>query len=752
MSDSALNALMIVARHHGMEISATEMRRTYSIEGDEPPTSMLLAIALDLKLEAKQIRAEFRDLPRLQKVLPAILRLRDGSALVLEAVIVDKTSGLIASVRDPLGSPDARAFVDENRLVQEWDGEIILIKRRFRLTDEDRPFGMAWLAGSLLRERSLFRDIIIAAFISLFFTLTPPFILRIVIDRVLANNSYSTLFVLACAFVFMMFFEIILQFLRQLFLEVIGTRIDGRLHLYVMDKLLKLPLEYFENNPAGRILSKIAKAGPLRNFLTGQFFGTLLDIVTSLVLFPILFWISWEMALLVLAWTLCIFLLVLSFYGALRRAYGRVIQADHEKSAFMVESIYGMRTVKSLVLEGRQRRGWDLRVADSAIARYDFGRLANFLNISVLPFERMIQSGTLLIGAWIILNQTTLSQQVTSSNVFSALTTGSNPVYVMAPGLLIAFYMISIRAGAPLVNLARLMVEAGEVRGTIYGIATIVNTPAEDSRAGTGLRLPIQGDIEFQDVTFRYSVDAPVALDGVSFPVMSGTILGIMGRSGSGKSTITRLLQGLNAGYDGIIKISGMDLREIDLLHLRTSIGMVAQDNFLFSGTIRDNIGIARPNASFPEIVRAAQLAGAEEFIEKLPKGYNTMLSEGAVNLSGGQRQRLAIARALILDPAVLILDEATSALDAESEAIINANLMRIAEGRTIICVSHRLSMLVPAHSILVMEKGKVYDRGTHEELLHRCDIYRHMWHQQNRHVDQGTYHAPLTLARSQPA
>jgi ATP-binding cassette subfamily B protein len=220
-----------------------------------------------------------------------------------------------------------------------------------------------------------------------------------------------------------------------------------------------------------------------------------------------------------------------------------------------------------------------------------------------------------------------------------------------------------------------------------------------------------------------------------------------MGRSGSGKTTITRLLQGLNTHYEGIVKVDGMDLREIDLQHLRTKIGVVAQENFLFSGSIRENIGIAKPGASFAEIVRVAQLAGAEEFIERLPRGYDTVLAEGATNLSGGQRQRLAIARALILDPPILILDEATSALDAESEAIINANLMRIAHGRTIICVSHRLAMLVNADKILVMEKGEVNDIGSHEELVHRNEIYKHMWFTQNR-PPEGAPGARISIAR----
>jgi ATP-binding cassette subfamily B protein len=386
-----------------------------------------------------------------------------------------------------------------------------------------------------------------------------------------------------------------------------------------------------------------------------------------------------------------------------------------------------MRTIKSLALEGRRRREWDQRVAAAVTARHSYGLMANYPQTFALPFERLIYTGSMIIGAYFAMS---------SPNTLD-------------PGTLMAFAMLAARTSAPLVSMAKLLSEVGEVRGAVWEVASVLNQPPENARSGSGLRLPIRGDISFKGVDFRYSADAPLALDGAEFRIEPGTIFGLMGRSGSGKSTITRLIQGLNPKYEGIIKIDGMDLREIDLHHLRTSVGVVAQENFLFTGTIRENIGIARPGASFTEIVRAAQLAGAEEFIERMPRGYDTMLQEGATNLSGGQRQRLAIARALVVDPAVLIFDEATSALDAESEAIINANLLRIAQGRTIICVSHRLAMLVPADAILVMEKGRVYDIGRHEELLHRCDIYRHMWYTQNKHSTPAAMAPALTIAHS---
>jgi ATP-binding cassette subfamily B protein len=399
------------------------------------------------------------------------------------------------------------------------------------------------------------------------------------------------------------------------------------------------------------------------------------------------------------------------------------VRADQAKGSHLVETIHGIRTIKSLALEGRRRKEWDRHVAESTAARHALGLMANYPQTLSLPFERLMYSGCLAIGAYLVLAKSES----------------------MNPGALVAFSMLAIRLAQPLVRIASLQQDLGEVRAAIGEVASIMNVTPEVTRAN-GLRSAIHGEITFQQVRFRYAPSAPYALDEVSFTVPQGTMLGIMGRSGSGKTTITRLLQRLNSSYEGMIKVDGMDLREIDLMHLRTHIGVVPQENFLFSGTIRENISMARGDASFSDVVRAAQLSGAEEFIERLPRGYDTVLEEGATNLSGGQRQRLAIARALLIDPPVLILDEATSALDAESEAIVNANLRRMAKGRTVISISHRLSMLVEADAILVLERGKVYDLGTHEELLQRCDIYRTMWYQQNRHLDPRESDAPPKL------
>lgn len=724
-ASSSLHALALIASRLGLDVSVEQLRRRFALQDGEPSTAKLIAIAKEIGLTARSVKMRFDQLPRLSRTLPVILRVKTGGALILEDVHSDPLEGATAVIRDPCAADDVVLAIDEFHIAEVWEGEAILIKRFRSLTDDQQPFGLPWLVTQVLRERRIFADIAIGAFISTIFALAPPFIFMIVVDRVLVNHSISTLEILVGAILIMLMFETVLTFLRRKLTQVATTRIDGRLNLYIVEKLLKLPMDYFERTPTGATLSKLGQIWQIRHFLTGQLFGAFLETVPLIGLIPAMLILQWQLALLAFALTGIIFAIVLLFLKPIGKLYGEVVRAEQAKGSHLVETIYGIRTIKSLALEGRRRQEWDRRVARASAANHALGLMTNYPQTLTLPFERLIYSGCMAVGAYSVL---------------------AHPGSIN-PGALVAFSMLSMRLAAPLVKIAHLQQDVAEVRGAIDQVASIMNVPPEDSSA-SGLRLPIKGEVTFKDVRFRYSASAAYALDEVSFSIPAGTTLGIMGRSGSGKTTVTRLLQRLNTGYEGTIKIDGMDLREIDLMHLRTHIGVVPQDNFLFSGTIRDNIGMAKPDASFADIVRAAQLAGAEEFIERLPRGYDTVLEEGASNLSGGQRQRLALARALVIDPPVLILDEATSALDAESEAIVNANLKRMAKGRTVLSISHRLSMLVECDAILVLERGKLYDVGTHEELLRRCDIYKHMWYQQNRHLDPQAADAPLLLSR----
>src|SRR5208337_3034632 len=391
-----------------------------------------------------------------------------------------------------------------------------------------------------------------------------------------------------------------------------------------------------------------------------------------------------------------------------RKRTSAVLRAEGERGAFLFQTLQGIRTVKSLSLEDRQRRQWDVHVARIAKLKLEEGFLSAIIYAGVRPLERLAVNGAYALG------------------VYFAITT-HDPVYI---GALFAFLMLTQRVSGPLLKMAQLINQYDEARSAITIVGKLVNQPKEEGNGDRGVRSPLSGHVEFAKVRFKYLGATSPALDIVSFEVPVGHTFGIVGRSGSGKTTVTRLLQRLHSDYEGLIKIDGVDIRSYDLAHLRRSLGVVLQDNYLFSGTIRDNIAAAKTDATFDEVCRAGRLAGAEEFIERLPQGYDTWIYEGSSNLSGGQRQRLAIARALIVAPRILILDEATSALDPDSEAIVNANIKRIAQGRTVIAISHRLSSLVNSDAIMILERGSLLDIGTHEELLERCEIYRGLWNQ----------------------
>ena len=720
---SMLGALVIVARHRGIHLSLAQLGRDHRLGPGEPSPEQLLQIARANGMRAVATRLKFSELMQMKAALPAILLLKNGNAMVLLRADPQAQPPLVV-VQDPSATEDACLYLDEHRCGLAWAGEIILLKRDYRLRDEDQPFGLGLILSQLLRDRRIARDVAVAAIMLSLLALGPIMFWRLLIDRVVYYHSLNTLAVLCVAMLVLIVFETVFGYMRRFLVLHITARVDAKLSTYMFDKVLSLPIDFFERTATGMITRDMNEMFKIRNFLTGQLFGTLLDSFVVLVFIPIMFFFSAILTAVVLGLCGFICLWIIKMLPVLRRKGAATFKAEGAKNAFLVESLQGIRTVKSLALNSRQRHEWDVRVAAAARLRLDEGRTANVIQTVVTPLERLMVSGVFALA------------------VYLAIST-NDAVYI---GALIAFMMLTQRVASPLIQLSHLLQQYDEAQFAVKAIAALVNQPAEEGRSRAGIRTLLRGRIDFEDVRFSYRGSTVPALESVSFTAPEGTILGVMGRSGSGKTTITRLLQMLHSNYEGLIKIDGNDLREIDVDHLRCSLGVVLQDSFLFSGTIREAIAATKPDATLEEIVYAARLAGAEEFIEHLPRGYETYIQEGSTNLSGGQRQRLAIARALIGDPRILILDEATSALDAESEAIVNANLLRIAKSRTLVIISHRLSVLVPADAVLVLERGRVYDCGRHEELLERCDIYRGLWHQQNQHLQQRPIHGLVPL------
>ncbi len=709
-----LMAVIAVARHHGLDLHLEDFRP--ALNEAVPSPASLVAWARDQGLSAKAERVRWKQLFKLQgserPASPVVLLLKDGGAGLL---VGSDPSRNVIWIRDPTASSSDPAIpVDELRLSQAWGGEVLLIRRLRGEAEGEERFSLGWLMSLVGKEKRSLRDVSVASITLSALTIIPPMLVMTVVDRVVTHHSLSTLVLLSTILLITTMYETLLGYARRELVQVVSTRVDARLHLHVFNRLLGLPLDYFEKNPAGQINYRLMQVWKIREFLTGKLMGTFLDMFTLVFLVPLLFWMEPTLAWIVLVCAVVIALVIMAFLPALRKVIGKLTAAESEKASTMVETVHGIRTVKSLALEPQRRSEWDERTAKAGKLKLQAGRLANWPQTIINPIESFIQRGVIMIGAYIAMQDTS----------------------GIAVGGLVAFMMLGSRVTQPLVGLARLIEDFEDVRASIGQVAAVLNNPNETAAMQGGLRPKFKGDVTFEGLNFTYPGSKLPALDKVSFEVPAGTMLGVVGRSGSGKSTITRLLQGINREYSGFLKIDGVELREINLTHLRRSFGVVLQDNFLFRGTVRDNITAGRPGLTLEDVVKASRLAGAEEFIERLPQGYDTWIEEGSANLSGGQRQRLAIARAVIADPRLMILDEATSALDPESEALVNANLTRLGKGRTMVIVSHRLSSLVDCNLILVMDKGAVVDLAPHRVLLERCAIYKMLWSQQNRHLD----------------
>jgi HlyB family type I secretion system ABC transporter len=718
---SRVDAVTAVARHHGVELDPRDLR---AVPGEQMPSvPAFLTWLRDSGLWAKAVRLRWRQLFRFESDAPLVLLFSDGGA----ALVVGRDAARdVVFLKDPRAAPNDPAIaVDELRLTQLWRGEVLLVRRVRRASSDEEPFTLGWLARLVLREGRNLREMIAASITLSVLQILPPFLVMVAIDRVLTHQSMSTLALIGLILALTAGYETLLGYARREIVEVMSTRLDARLNLHVFARLLALPIDFFERTPTGETTHRISQVFKIRDFLTGKLVSTFLDVFTLVVLLPFLFWMSATLAWMVLAASTLVALIITAFLPGIRRVWARLIIAETKKGAVLVETVHGMRTVKALALEHARKEEWDERVAEAGQARLQSGRIANWAQTMVTPIERFIDRGVLLLGAYLVL---------TMPSGMSGISAGG----------LIAFMLLGTRVASPLIGLAKLIQDLEDVRCSVAQVGEVLNNPTETAATRGGLRPRFSGAISFNEVTFTYPGAKTTALDRVSFEVPAGTMLGVVGRSGSGKSTLTRLLQGINRDYGGYLKIDGCDLREINLTHLRRSFGVVMQDNFLFRGTVRDNIIAGRPGLTLEDAVRAARLAGAEEFIERLPRGYETWIEESSANLSGGQRQRLAIARALVADPCLLILDEATNALDPESEALVNANLLRIAKGRTMVIVSHRLSSLVDCDRILVMDGGRAVDTGPHRDLVERCAIYRQLWLQQNRHIEATGARHPL--------
>jgi len=705
---TALRSLILVAMHHGVHVPPELLSRT----DPRDPVASMFGVMREVGLTGKLLQKRvWRDVTRLGKAYPALAERIDGGWVIVASAMPVTDNGETIALLDPASEQSGIIVVPRPDFERTWTGRLLLCKRKIRITEERQPFGLRWFAPEILRNGRFLRDVAVAATMSNIISFATPLFFNVMIDKVVPHHSYQTMLAVVLAYAVTTVFDSLFVYVRQNITIMTSNKIDARLAARTFAHLLSLPLHFFESHPAGVLLRDMQQVETVRHFLTGRLFQTLLDASALPLLLVGLSIYSAKLTAVVFGFALLITAVIAIMLPIFRGELIRLYQAEGARQADLVETLHGMRAVKSLALDQIRKTSWDLKVAASVRRRESVGRLGTLGSVITGWLEKMMQIGILSLGA---------------KEVFDGH---------LSIGALVAFNMLSSRVTGPLVQMVGLINEYQQTALSVKMLGKIMDHAPERDPNQRGTRPVIAGRLEFQGVRFRYEGSSTPALDDVSFCVEEGQMIGVVGRSGSGKTTLTRLIQGIHTTQEGQIRLDGCDLRHIDLTHLRRAIGVVLQDNFLFRGTIFENIAASRADATLDEVVEAARMAGAEEFIERLPRSYETAVEENAANFSGGQRQRLAIARALLTKPRLLLFDEATSALDPESEAIVQQNLTEIARGRTMIVVSHRLSTLVPADAILVLERGAVSDFAPHSVLLERCAIYRHLWDQQTRHM-----------------
>ncbi|WP_232326326.1 peptidase domain-containing ABC transporter [Xenorhabdus hominickii] len=621
--------------------------------------------------------------------LPAILFGSDGQPFILAKC--DEHRVLIQKPNQ-----ETPEIIDKEKFINLWSGRWIKIKQK------NSQFNIRWFIPEFIRQKKNLTEILLFSFVLQILALISPLVVQVVMDKVLVHQALSTLDVLIFGLVIAGLIEVLLRGLREYQYAHTANRIDIKLGLKLVQHLFGLPLLFFKSRQVGAIVTRVRELETIREFLTGSMFTLCID-----VLFMFVF--VYVMSLLSSILTL-IFLLTIPFYALLAWWVTPKIAKAVEKqfthaavnTSFLTETVAGAETLKSLAAEPRFIRRWDNQTEKMVSTGYDVQQWDNRSGHLVMLLQKVTSAIIIWLGA---------------SEVLSLH---------MTIGQLIAFNMMVSHTQQPLSKLVQLWGQFIRSRIATEKLGDMLNLPTEQQSGNEHITL--QGAISFSDIVFRYQPDLPATINQLTLDIRAGETLGVVGTSGSGKSTLARLLLRLYTPESGAITLDSIPLQNLNIESIRQQIGIVLQENFLFNKTVHENLSQSCPDAPLSTIIEAAKLAGAHDFILKLPMGYDTVIAEGGQSLSGGQRQRLAIARTLLSDPKILILDEATSALDDESQAIIQTNMANIAQGRTVITIAHRLSTVRQCDRIIVLHQGQIIEQGSHDQLLQQGKHYRKLW------------------------
>ncbi|MDR3509640.1 MAG: type I secretion system permease/ATPase, partial [Caulobacteraceae bacterium] len=635
--------------------------------------------------------------------MPAIARDKNGAFFIIGRVGVDDDGVVQKLLVQRPGAPPLALTAEA--FIEAWDGSLILLARKLTLGDPNRPFGFSWFFDAVFRYRRILTEVLVVSFALQLLGLATPLFFQVIVDKVLIHHGISTLNVVAIGLGVALTFEVLLGGLRSYVFSHTTTRIDVELGARLFHHLLRLPLSYFSVRRVGDSVARVRELENIRQFLTGSTLTLVLDLIFGSIFLAVIFWYSPALGWIVSAGIPLYFLISFLATPAIRIRLQEKFRRSAENQSFLVETVSGIETVKAMAVEPQMQQRWESQLSGYVRAAFRVTSLGVVAGQSAQLVSRGTTLALLYFGARLVMQE--------------KLTIGE----------LIAVNMLAGQLSGPILRLAQLWQDFQQVRVSVERVGDILNSAPEQTRPpGSTARPTLKGAVVFDSVSFRYQANAPAALDDISLSIPAGQVVGIVGPSGSGKSTLAKLVQRLRTPEQGRVMIDDLDLTIVDPTWLRRQIGVVLQESVLFNGPIRDNIALSDPAMTMDRIARAAQLAGAHDFIAELPAGYDTEVGERGANLSGGQRQRIAIARALAVNPRILIFDEATSSLDLESEQAIQASMREICHGRTVLIVAHRLSAVRNADRIITIERGKIEEDGTHSDLLRAGGRYARLW------------------------
>lgn len=696
MIDSALLCLVYIAQILGIPADEKQLRRAYALGDRLMDTGLFLRVSKDLGIKSRLVRPTAERLPRLP--IPAVAILQGNRFVVL-----GKSEHGRVVVMDPhLEKP---MQIELSRLLAVWTGEVILLtyrpQQRDLRTELAKEFNLIWFLPVFWKFRRAFSEIIASSFVLQLIGLLTPLFFQAIIDKVLVHRSFSTLNVLSAGMLAVYVFLTVMTYLRGYLVSHTTNKIDVVLATRLYRHISALPLRFFETRRVGETVTRVRELENIRSFITGTSLTLVLDTVFAVVYIVAMFFYSMMLGAVVLL-ALPVFVILTAIFTPLVKKQLQVrFGALAENYSMLVESVTGIQTIKALALEQQFNRKWE-----QSLARFVKLSLATATTTNIYQslgqfLQLMVTLAVLWLGAG----------QVMAGN--------------LTVGQLVAFNMLAGQVTQPVLRLVNLWRTFQEAQLSIDRLGDLLNTPAEPAFNLNRTTLSkVRGDIEFDQVVFHYQTDGPDVLKKVSFRIGAGQRVGIVGPSGSGKSTLMKLVQRLYVPESGRVLVDGIDTSQVEPSWLRQQIGFVLQESFLFNGTIAENIAMPLAGATRQNVEQAADLAGAADFIRELPDGYDTQVGERGGALSGGQRQRIAIARALVTEPRILIFDEATSSLDYEAERQILDNLNRIAAGRTVLMIAHRLSVVRSCDLILVLDHGQLVEQGTHEELMRQAGVY----------------------------